>query len=144
MSPEGDGLGSFSSLWDWLEPINAILTLKTLEIRQQSFLPGYEIIRFLIEKEACLEDFYTNVPYLFWKLYLHVWKSPVLWKSHWYLQALAPTSQSHQEGWAHSLLCCCLWKSPWSQALSDNMTWVRPKRNILPNTDIQPWPMNWA
>ena len=56
----------------------------------------------------------------------------MLWKSHWYLQALAPTSQNHQVVWARSLLCCCLWKSPWSQAPSGNMTWVRPKKKYSP------------
>lgn len=144
MSPEGDGLGSFSSLWDWLEPINAILTLKTLEIRQQSFLPGHEIIRFLIEKEALFRRLLHKCSLSFLKNYISMCgKAQSALKEPLIFQALA-LNKSEPPGGLGTLTVVLL---PLKVSMAfklflDNMTWVRPKRNILPNTDIQPWPMN--
>ena len=53
----------------------------------------------------------------------------------------AQPCKSEPPGGLGALTGCCLWKSPWSQALSSNMAWARPERDIPPNTDFQPCPV---
>lgn len=135
MMLKGYCLGLCLTLWDWFEAINDTLTLKVLESRQQRcFLLGYETNKFWIKKEVTFRRILQKYVLSFWKILSHLWRNPVLLRSHYYLQSvLTLTSQDCWDGWT---LLRGLWESPESQGLSGNVTWSRPKRDTPSNRDF--------